>query len=167
MPAKYRDRAPRMDHLDQGDAWIFEGWDGPINFGFNASAGRPPEKRTPWIRWEDVPRHSYDPVARAAALDQGGVDAELLYATPRIAAGMMASARDRDFHLATVQVAVLLPLCRWNPEIAKSGAPCRHNGSHCVAAVEPCPLAWASFGDSRIGRHLFQSLGYLAGRRAN
>ena len=64
MPAKYRDRAPRMDHLEQGDAWIFEGWDGPINFGFNASAGLPPERRTPWIRWEDVPRYVYDPAAR-------------------------------------------------------------------------------------------------------
>src|SRR3954452_25357696 len=67
MPARYRDRAPRVEHLEHGDAWIFEGWDGPINFGFNASAGMPPERRSPWIRWEDVPPRSYEAKARAAA----------------------------------------------------------------------------------------------------
>jgi predicted TIM-barrel fold metal-dependent hydrolase len=103
IPARYRDRAPRMEHLELGDAWTFEGWDGPVNFGFNAAAGMPAEQRRPWIRWEEVPARSYEPNARVAALDEGGVDAELLYATPRVAAGLMASTGDADFHLACVR----------------------------------------------------------------
>jgi predicted TIM-barrel fold metal-dependent hydrolase len=110
-----------MEHLDQGDAWIFEGWDGPINFGFNASAGLPPERRSPWVRWEDVPARSYDAKARVEALDEGGLDAELLYATPRIAAGMMASAADPDFHLACVRAYNdwLSELCSREPQRLK------------------------------------------------
>jgi predicted TIM-barrel fold metal-dependent hydrolase len=103
IPAKYRDRAPKMASFDEGDAWIFEGWDGVINFGYNAAAGLPVEAVSPWVRWSDVPARTHVPAERLKALDQGGVDAELLYATPRIAGGMLASASDPEFHLACIR----------------------------------------------------------------
>ncbi|MSQ25971.1 MAG: amidohydrolase [Dehalococcoidia bacterium] len=103
MPKKFQDRAPRMERMAEGHAWVFEGYGGPINFGLNACAGLPVEQAKPWIFWEEVPARSYQGKARAEALEQGGIDAELLYATPRIAVGMLAAVKDPEFHIATVR----------------------------------------------------------------
>jgi len=41
MPARFADRAPRVEHTDSGDdVWIFNGQTIP-NIGLNAVAGRP------------------------------------------------------------------------------------------------------------------------------
>ena len=42
VPASMRDRAPRIEHFDEGDAWVIEGVSDPINFGMNACAGLEP-----------------------------------------------------------------------------------------------------------------------------
>jgi predicted TIM-barrel fold metal-dependent hydrolase len=118
MPRTLLARAPHMERFEEGHAWIFEGWDGPINFGHNASAGLPPEQMKPWVHWEEVPDRTYDPAARVRAQHEDGVDAELLYATPRVASGMLASCRDRDLHLATVRAYNdwLSELCSHDPD---------------------------------------------------
>jgi len=36
VPAALRDRAPRIEHLDQGDTWVVEGVAGPMPFGLDA-----------------------------------------------------------------------------------------------------------------------------------
>ena len=101
LPSKYADRAPRLEHFDEGDAWIFEGAPAPINFGNNINGGLPPEQCIPWKRWEDVPRAGYDPAARLEMQDTDGVDAEVLYPTPRQSMAVWAMApKDPDFHLA-------------------------------------------------------------------
>ena len=41
VPAKYKDRAPRMERFEKGDAWIIEGAVDPINFGHNVLGGTP------------------------------------------------------------------------------------------------------------------------------
>ena len=87
VPEKFRERAPHMVSLPQGDAWIIEGALDPINFGLNQCGGLPREKRVGWIRWEDVRKAGYDPAARLAELDQDGVDADILYPTPRLGNG--------------------------------------------------------------------------------
>src|SRR5437764_5040621 len=84
LPAEYRDRAPRMEHFPQGDAWILEGAVDPINFGMNAGAGKPNEEIRAWVRWEDVPKGGYEPAPRLEEQDADGVGAEVLYPTPRI-----------------------------------------------------------------------------------
>ncbi|HET7720425.1 MAG TPA: hypothetical protein VFK43_10695, partial [Acidimicrobiales bacterium] len=56
VPAKLRDRAPRIERFDQGDAWVIEGVDDPITFGMNACAGLPPEEMKGWCRFEDIRR---------------------------------------------------------------------------------------------------------------
>ena len=38
-PGGIRDRAPRIERFEQGDAWVIEGVTDPINFGMNACAG--------------------------------------------------------------------------------------------------------------------------------
>ena len=84
VPAQYRDRVPRIDHFERGDAWVMEGALDEINFGTNCCAGLPAEERSPWIRWEEVRAGGYDPKARIEEQDQDGVDAEILYPTPRV-----------------------------------------------------------------------------------
>jgi predicted TIM-barrel fold metal-dependent hydrolase len=79
VASKYKDQVPRMERFPQGDAWIFPNVDDPIPFGWGACAGRKPEDMGPWCKFEDIPPGSYDPKARVAALDEDGVDAEVLF----------------------------------------------------------------------------------------
>jgi uncharacterized protein len=102
VPAGFRDRAPRIERFEQGDAWVIEGVADPINFGMNACAGLPPEEMRGWSRFEDMRAGGYDPIARTREMDEDGVDAEVLYPTPRLAQGVVAN-RDVEFHLACVR----------------------------------------------------------------
>jgi len=102
VPAKYKDRAPRMEHFEQGDAWVLEGVKDPINFGSNAAAGIPLAERSAWVRWEDIRPGGYDPKARLVEMDVDLVDAAVLYPTPRISHLMIANP-DPEFHLAMVR----------------------------------------------------------------
>ena len=102
VPARFVDRAPRIDSFEQGDAWVLEGVDDPINFGMNACAGLPPEEMTGWKRFDEIRRGGYDPAARLAEMDEDGVDAEVLYPTPRLSQAVFAYT-DVDFHVALVQ----------------------------------------------------------------
>ena len=102
VPAKFKDRAPHMQHFEQGDAWVLEGVKDPINFGSNASAGIPLADRSAWVRWEDIRAGGYDPKARLLEMDADLVDAAVIYPTPRISHLVIANP-DPEFHLAMVQ----------------------------------------------------------------
>ena len=102
VPAKYRDRAPRIERFEEGDAWILEGVDDPINFGLNASAGQPKHLRKRWVRFEDIRRGGWDPAARLEEMDEDGIDAAILYPTPRVGQAIFANT-DVDFHLACIR----------------------------------------------------------------
>lgn len=102
MPAKFQDRAPRMQRFEEGDAWILEGVAEPITFGFNACAGMDPKKARPWAFWEDIRQGGADPKVRISEQDQDGVDAEILYPTPRINMAVIGN-EDPEFHLSMVQ----------------------------------------------------------------
>ena len=102
VDARFADRAPRIESFDQGDAWVLEGVADPINFGMNACAGLAPEDMRGWIRFEDMRAGGYDPHARTQEMDADGVDAEVLYPTPRLSQGIVANT-DTDFHLACIR----------------------------------------------------------------
>jgi predicted TIM-barrel fold metal-dependent hydrolase len=102
VPAEFRDRAPRIERLERGDAWVMEGVTDPINFGLNAAAGLPAGERRPWVRFEDIRRGGYDPKVRLEEMDLDFVDACVLYPTPRVSQLVIAT-REPDFHLALVQ----------------------------------------------------------------
>jgi predicted TIM-barrel fold metal-dependent hydrolase len=102
VPAHLRDRAPRMQRFEQGDAWVIEGVADPINFGMNAVAGLPPEQISSWKRFEDIRPGGWDPTARTREMDADGVDAECLYPTPRLGQALAAT-RDPELHLALVR----------------------------------------------------------------
>ena len=102
VPAALRDRAPRIESFDEGDAWIIEGVDEPINFGMNACAGLEPEQMKGWSRFEDMRHGGWDPKVRLTEMDRDGVDAEVLYPTPRLSNALVAH-RDTDYHLAMIR----------------------------------------------------------------
>jgi predicted TIM-barrel fold metal-dependent hydrolase len=102
MPARFRDRAPRVQRFEQGDGWLFEGVDGPLPFGLNACAGQEPALRQAWVRYEDIRPGGWDPAARLAEIDRAGIDAEVLYPTPRFSHAIFAH-EEPAYHLAMVQ----------------------------------------------------------------
>jgi uncharacterized protein len=102
VPAALRDRAPRMEHFAEGDAWVIEGVKDPINFGMNACAGLKPEDQKGWMRFDEMRRGGWDPAARIEEMDRDGVDAEVLYPTPRISSAIVANP-DPEYHHAMVR----------------------------------------------------------------
>jgi predicted TIM-barrel fold metal-dependent hydrolase len=101
IPARFKDRAPKMVSLELGDAWIVEGAAAPIHFGWNAVAGLAPPERREWTRFEEIRAGGYDPVARLVEMAEDGVDAEVLYPTPRLSTAIFCNT-DVDFHHACV-----------------------------------------------------------------
>jgi predicted TIM-barrel fold metal-dependent hydrolase len=102
VPAALRDRVPRIEHFEQGDAWVVEGVAGPMPFGLNACAGQDFRLRQAWVRFDELRPGGYNPAARLAELDQAGVDAEVLYPTPRLMQSVYATT-DVGLHVALVR----------------------------------------------------------------
>src|SRR5579859_6427151 len=103
LARRFQRRAPRIERFDQGDAWVMEGALDPINFGANCNVGLPPEQRPAWIKWEDVRPGGYQPDARLRDQDTDGVDAEILYPTPRVSNQLFWNSTDAEFHLACIR----------------------------------------------------------------
>src|SRR5579862_9572970 len=102
VPAKFKDRVPRIERFDEGDAWVIEGVTDPINFGMNACAGLDPADQKGWVRFEDIRAGGYDANARLTEMEKDGVDAEILYPTPRLSQGVAAN-KDPELHAAMVR----------------------------------------------------------------
>jgi predicted TIM-barrel fold metal-dependent hydrolase len=97
-----RDRVPRIERFAEGDAWVMEGVKDPINFGLNACAGLDPSQQKGWVRFEDIRPGGYNSSARLTEMDQDGVDAEVVYPTPRLSQGVGANT-DVELHLNMVR----------------------------------------------------------------
>jgi predicted TIM-barrel fold metal-dependent hydrolase len=84
LPTGLRDRAPKLESVDGGDAWIVEGAD-PVPLPELAAVGsayRLPAGDVPPVAYDDVMPGLYDPVERLVLQDSDSVDAEVLYGTP-------------------------------------------------------------------------------------
>jgi predicted TIM-barrel fold metal-dependent hydrolase len=103
LPAKFGDRAPRIEHFEQGDAYVMEGTGGPLPFGLTCAAGVPHEQRKQWIRFEEVRPGGYDPKARIGEQDVDGVQAEIMYPTPRVGNQLFWYTVDPEFHVACIR----------------------------------------------------------------
>jgi predicted TIM-barrel fold metal-dependent hydrolase len=101
-PSRLRDRVPHIERFDEGDAWVLDGVDDPINFGMNNCAGLPPEEHHAWVKFDDLRRGGFDPAVRLRDMDRDGVDGALLYPTPRLSQAIVAN-RDVELHLACVR----------------------------------------------------------------
>jgi predicted TIM-barrel fold metal-dependent hydrolase len=118
VSAKFKDRAPHIETFEQGDAWVMEGALDPLNFGANCNVGLPPEERPAWIPWSKVRPGGYDPKARLEEQDEDGVDAEILYPTPRVSNQVFWYTEDPEFHLECIKAYNdwLSEFCAYDPE---------------------------------------------------
>jgi predicted TIM-barrel fold metal-dependent hydrolase len=126
-PAKYRDRVPRMERFEQGDAWVFPDRDTPSPFNWGACAGRAPDQQGLWCRLEDINPGCYDAKARVDALDLDGVDAELLFPN---GLDWVIDSTDREFHLTMTRI--------YNDHLSSfcAYAPDRFGGAALVPAID-------------------------------
>jgi uncharacterized protein len=102
VATKWRDRVPRVERFEQGDAWVIEGMPGPMPIGLNACAGQDPRLRQNWVRFDEIRSGGWDPSVRVKEIEIAGVDAEVLYPTPRLAQCVYANT-DPELHLVLVQ----------------------------------------------------------------
>jgi uncharacterized protein len=100
-PAAYRDRVPRMERFEEGDAWVFPDRGTPSPFNWAACAGRAPDQQGRWCFFDEINPACYDAKARVEALDLDGVDAELLFPN---GLDWVVDSPDRDFHLTMTRI---------------------------------------------------------------
>jgi predicted TIM-barrel fold metal-dependent hydrolase len=104
LPARFRDRAPRLvKDTEGGDAWLFEPDKPPMTLGLVSTPG----KRFEEFKWTGstyagMRRSCYDGAARLEDMDFDGIDAEFLYPMQRTMAYFMAN-EDVEFHRAGIQ----------------------------------------------------------------
>jgi predicted TIM-barrel fold metal-dependent hydrolase len=79
LDPEFRDRAPKIEHTDEGDFRVFEGQRSPI-MTLDNLAGKKPEEFKLNVRKLDEQRSgAWDPAERVKDMDTDGVDAEVLY----------------------------------------------------------------------------------------
>ena len=141
-----------MERFEQGDAWIFEGVDAPIPFGLNACAGMDPAMHQAWVRWEDLRHGGWDPAARVEEIARDGVDAEVLYPTPRLAHVIFAQA-DPDYHTALIRAYNdwLANYCEYDTSRFRGMAMLPNRESPGVLAEIDCTAGRAGIGGYVIG----------------
>jgi predicted TIM-barrel fold metal-dependent hydrolase len=98
---QYRDRVPRMVHLDEGAAWVMEGVPQPIAFGFTVCAGNRPADMRDWMRIDEMRSGGWDPAKRLEELDLDRVDAEVLF--PNRPWQAVVANKDAALHLAMMR----------------------------------------------------------------
>jgi uncharacterized protein len=98
VPAKYKDRAPRLVHAEGHDQWVVDGGaPRPLTILAAAAGKTPAELEKRFIRFEEMIPGAYDPKARLKALDVDGIDAQVLFGD-----GAM-SAQDTELRTVLVQ----------------------------------------------------------------
>jgi predicted TIM-barrel fold metal-dependent hydrolase len=98
---KFRDRVPRIERFEKGDAWVMEGVPRPIAFGFTVCAGNRAEDLRDWMFVEEMRAGGWDPAVRISELDQDNVDAEVLF--PNRPWQSVVANRDPELHHAMVR----------------------------------------------------------------
>lgn len=105
--AKWGDRIPQVVEIeDPKSGELVHKWrvDGKLSFGgvVNCPAVMHDRRYYP-KRWEEVPMKAYDPAERLEALDEDGVDAEVLFPNTPVQNFSFAGSRDPEFELACLE----------------------------------------------------------------
>jgi predicted TIM-barrel fold metal-dependent hydrolase len=103
VPARLRDRAPKLVRTDDGDVWSFDAGRRTRPVGLTASAGSSYLGYRPsGVTYDDMRPGSFDAKARLADLDADGIYAQVLYPSVTLA-GAKAYGNDRELQLACVR----------------------------------------------------------------
>lgn len=105
VPAKLRDQAPKIVETEGGyRAWVIEGQEGGKIGGLANVAGRKYEEFDPGPvkgGYEGLPASHYDPTERLKAMDQDGVDVEVLFpGLPSLGGGGFFGIKDPELRTA-------------------------------------------------------------------
>jgi predicted TIM-barrel fold metal-dependent hydrolase len=114
VPARLRDRAPRVERVEQGEMWLFDGGREKWPVGLTAVAGLSFFDYKPiGITYASMRPGSFDTKARLADMDADGIWAQLLYPSVTLK-GARAYGKDRELQLACVRAynEWLLDFCR-------------------------------------------------------
>ena len=103
VPKKWRDRAPKVQHTERGDLWIFDGGKEKWPMGLTATAGLSYFQFAPLgARYETMRPASFDTAARLEEMDADGIFAQVIY--PSVALkGAKIYSKERALQLACVR----------------------------------------------------------------
>jgi predicted TIM-barrel fold metal-dependent hydrolase len=104
LPSKYRDVGPRVERIGGLDHWVYEDKRVPM-FGVASIIG---QRREDWsllaINYDDLDPSAWQPGARIAAMDEGGMLAGTPFPTyPRFCGQVFLEAKDKELALLGVQ----------------------------------------------------------------
>ena len=105
VPARLRDRAPKLIHRDDGDWWSFDNGKRMKSVGLSTVAGRSMLDFVPsGLTYEDMRPGSWDTKARLTDMDIDGIYAQVLYPSVTLAgAALYADSDERELQLACVR----------------------------------------------------------------
>jgi len=169
LPAKWKDKAPRVVHKEDGtDVWLYEGVELP-NVGLNAVVGRPPEEYgIEPTSFEEMRPGCYDVHERVRDMDANGVLGSMCFPSfPQFCGQLFARTEDKAQALAMLQayndwhvdewcgayperfIPLALPPI-WDPQLmAAEVRRMAAKGCHAVTFSEnPSKLGWPSFHDA-------------------
>lgn len=103
VPAKLRDRAPRVERGERGDVWLFDGGKEKWPVGLTTVAGLSYFDYKPFgFTYDGIRPGSFDPKARLADMDADGIHAALLYPSVTLKGAKIYS-QERDLQVACVR----------------------------------------------------------------
>jgi predicted TIM-barrel fold metal-dependent hydrolase len=103
VPAKWRERAPRVAHTERGDVWEFDGGREKWPVGLTATAGQSYFQFSPMGQsYATMRPGSFDRDARLADLDADGIWAQVLYPSVTLKGAKIYS-KERELQLACVR----------------------------------------------------------------
>jgi predicted TIM-barrel fold metal-dependent hydrolase len=101
VPAKFKDRAPRLEKVDSGELWVFDKEKWPV--GLTAVAGLSYFDFKPMgITYDTMRPGSFDTQARLDDMDADGIWAQVLYPSVTLK-GAKVYSDDRDLQIACVR----------------------------------------------------------------
>ncbi|HEV2309098.1 MAG TPA: amidohydrolase family protein [Acidimicrobiia bacterium] len=103
VPARLRERAPKVIHTDDGDVWSFDDGKAMRPVGLTATAGLSfPQFRPAGVTYEGMRPGSFDTKARLADLDADGIYAQVLYPSVTLS-GAKTYGKEPELQLACVR----------------------------------------------------------------
>ncbi len=102
LPAKLKDRAPKMLRGDDGgDGWSFDGKAPKRTFGIESTAGRAgPDKKMSGLRFDEILPGNYEGKAHIEDMQKDGVDVSVVYPAYSIQTYVM---EDRELAVACMR----------------------------------------------------------------
>ena len=103
VPAKWKDRAPKLVHTEKGDIWHFDGGRETWPMGLTATAGQSYFQFAPMGQtYESMRPGSFDTEARLRDMDADGIYAQVLYPSVTLKGARIYSG-ERELQLACVR----------------------------------------------------------------